>query len=164
MKKKKVPFNIDDYYIIRPEISIELVDKTVVEIRKYLPYFKVNCRATLIELDEFMTKKYKAQKADWKDIDKCTRTKVRIYNKYCRTVFGVSECLVNDRDYYTSYIIEREHCIHPSTNKDAFFYDMFLIAGSNDGKHFTSYYVGGRSDSFLDEMCVLSGQYLKECK
>lgn len=164
MSKKKDDFVLEDYYIVRPEISIETVNKAIAEIRKYLPDYKGDRSATLIELDAFLSKKYKAKKADWKDIDKCTRTKIKRYNKYCQTVFCMSECHIPDEEYYSSYIIEREHCIYPSKDKDDFFYDMFLIVGSNDGKHFTSSYVGGQSDGFLYEMYVLKGKHLEECK
>lgn len=163
MRNKKDVFKIKDYYNLH-RVSMEIINSALVEIKKYLPEYKGDRCATLKELDEFMSVKYKAQRADWKDIDKCTKTDVRLYNEYCHTVFGISEGFVTDRDYATSYFIERKHCINPSTHKDDFFYDMFLIIGSKDGEHCTSYYVGGHSDGFLREMCVLSGQYLKERK
>ena len=93
----------------------------------------------------------------YKDIDKCTRTAVRRYNKYCRTVFCVSEGHVTDDEYRQAYIVKRDNLRNPSVNADDFFYDLFLIVGSADGEKFTSCYVGGYSEGFCEEMYVLCG-------
>lgn len=128
-------------------------------IMKFLPNFNQNKQISLEELDKFLMLKYKAEKADWKEIDKCTRTKIKKSNKYCKTVFCVSEGLVSDEDYYSSYIIKRENCINPSTNKDDYFYDVFIIIGSING-HPTSYFVGGHSDGLMEEMQLLINKCL----
>lgn len=111
----------------------------------------------MTELELFLKTKYRAQPADWKDIDKCTRTAVRRYNKYCRTVFCVSEGHVTDEEYRAAYIVKRDNLRNPSVNEDDFFYDLFLIVGSEDGEKPTSYFIGGYSEGLHEEIYVLCG-------
>ena len=53
------------------------------------------------------------------------------------------EGYVSDEEYHCAYIIKRENCVNPSANKDDFFYDLFVIVGSEDKVHLSSYYIGG---------------------
>lgn len=157
--KNIVNVNGEDFFVINPTLPPGVTSEVYTEIRQLLPNFKLGDRALLTDLEFFLVEKYKAEKADWRDIDKCTKLKgVKKFNKYCQDVFCVSECKVTDEDYYSAYIIKRENCIKPSTNKDDFFHDLFLIVGSKDKKHLTSYYIGGYSYGFHAEIFVLSGK------
>ena len=98
------------------------------QIRYIKPAFQLGEQVHLKDLDSFLSKKYRAVKADWKDIDKCTKTKVKRFNKHCKTVFCVSEGHVSEEEYHCAYIINRENCINPSTNKDDFFMIYLLLS------------------------------------
>lgn len=157
--KNKGCIKIKEYVVTNnSDISTEQIAVATKAIIDVLPNYNVSKPITLEELDGFLILKYKAEKAHWKDIDKCTLTKIRKYNKYCKTVFCISEGLVSDDEYYSSYIIKRENCIDPSTNKDDYFNDVFIIVGSSDKVHPTSYFVGGHSGGLLEEMQVLIGK------
>lgn len=165
MKKKKTNGNNiekNDYYVFSYKLSDERLEKAYKRITRFLPSFKLGTRASLKDIDFFLAEKYKAVQADWKEIDACTRTKIKRYNKYCQTVFCVSESYVTDDDYHTAYIIKREHLINPSFEKDDFFYDLFLIVGSEDKEHITSYFIGGSSEGFAEEIYVMCGKKLTE--
>lgn len=149
--------NHNDYMIFHSKLSVDRMSAAYQKIREVLPAFQQGKQVNLKDLDIFLTKKYKAVKANWKDIDSCTKTKVKRYNKYCKTVFCVSEAHVTDDEYYCSYIIKRENLINPPFNKDDFFYDMFIIVGSEDKIHLSSYFIGGSSEGFADEFYVLCG-------
>ncbi len=138
------------------ELSREQAEDATERIAEFLPNYTAFAYVGLAELDMYLTLKYKAQKAYFKDIDKCTRTKIRKYNKYCKTVFCISEGLVSDDEYYSSYVIKRENRINPSIDEDDYFYDVFVIVGSNDGKSPTSYFIGGSSDGLSEEMYMLT--------
>lgn len=157
MRKKQKYSDMDDCFIIRGKLSCERTRLAIERIVSVLPDFRLGDQVILTELDRFLREKYKAEKADFKDIDKCTRTKVRRYNKYCNDVFCVSENHVENGEYVCSYIIKRENCINVSENRDDFFYDMFVIVGSEDGERLSGYYIGGYSEGFAEEMYVLSG-------
>ena len=64
--------------------------------------------------------------------------------------------MVSDDEYYSSYVIKRENRINPSIDEDDYFYDVFVIVGSNDGKSPTSYFIGGSSDGLSEEMYMLT--------
>lgn len=146
-----------DYNIFRPELSQDRALSAYKRIIAILPDFRIGESITLAELEKYLFKRYKAEKADWKDINNCTKTKVKRYNKYCTTVFCVSECHVPDEEYHSSYIIRRNNCIDPVMNSDDYFYDLFLIVGSEDKKHLSSYFIGGTSEGFAEEMYLLCG-------
>lgn len=146
-----------DYVVFGSKLSAERMTAAYKRIAEILPAFRLGERVSLKDLDAFLTTKYRAEKADWKDIDTCTRTKVKRYNKYCKTVFCVSEAHVTDDECYCSYIIKRGNLIKPPFNRDDFFYDMFIIVGSEDKAHLSSYFIGGSSEGFADELYVLCG-------
>ena len=156
-KNKNFNNNACDYYIIHSKLSSNRMNVAYNQIRYIIPAFQLGEQVHLKDLDSFLSKKYRAVKADWKDIDKCTKTKVKRFNKHCKTVFCVSEGHVSEEKYHCAYIINRENCINPSTNKDDFFYDLFIIVGSEDKVHFSSYYIGGYSDGLAEELFVLCG-------
>ncbi|HQC54489.1 MAG TPA: hypothetical protein PKX91_02055 [Clostridia bacterium] len=157
--ENKSKMNEEDFIVVRPSLPADVTNETYAEIRQILPGFKLGDSVLLTDLEFFLVEKYKAVKADWRDIDKCTELKgVKKVNKHCQDVFCVSECKVTDEDYYSAYIIKRENCVNPSTNKDDFFRDLFLIVGSKDKKHLSSYYIGGYSYGFHVEMFVLCGK------
>lgn len=139
------------------KLSAEREKKALTDIRAVLPGFCSGDRATLVELERFLFEKYGAEKVDWRDIDRCTRTKVKRYNKYCRTVFCVSEGHVADEEYRAAYIVKRDNLRNPSVNEDDFFYDLFFIVGSEDGEKLSSYFIGGYSEGFHEEMYLLCG-------
>lgn len=146
-----------EFVAVSSALPADRAEAALARINEVLPRFRAGETATLTELELFLKTKYRAQPADWKDIDKCTRTAVRRYNKYCRTVFCVSEGHVTDDEYRQAYIVKRDNLRNPSVNADDFFYDLFLIVGSADGEKFTSCYVGGYSEGFCEEMYVLCG-------
>lgn len=146
-----------DYIIFNAKLSEKRITAALERIASVLPGFRLCESVTLVDLDKYLSERYKAIKADWKDINKCTRTRVKRYNGYCKDVFCVSEAHVVNEEYYSAYIIKRENCVNPSVNSDDYFYDMFVIAGSEDGKSLSSYYIGGYSEGFADEMYVLCG-------
>ncbi len=154
MKRNKDMKKSDYFVLTKSNLSSEQLAAAKKRIIEFLPNFNENEHIRLAELDKFLMLKYNAEKVDWKEIDKCTRTGIRKYNKFCKTVFCVSEGLVSDENYSSSYIIKRENCINPSTNKDDYFYDVFIIVGSVDD-HPTSYFVGGHSDGLIEEMELL---------
>lgn len=146
-----------DYIVYRPGLSSDRINKAYDRIIRIIPAFGVGEKAALADLELFLSKKYKAVKAGWKDINSCTKTKVKRFNKYCKTVFCVSEGHVSDEEYHCAYIIKRENCVNPSANKDDFFYDVFVIVGSEDQVHLSSYYIGGFSNGLAEELYVLCG-------
>lgn len=157
MKKNQIGSAADDCFVVRGKMSAERTKAALERIVAVLPDFRFGEQVKLAELDRFFRIKYKAEKADWKDIDKCTRTKVKRYNRYCNDVFCVSEAHVTNEEYRGAYIVTRENCVRYSADKDDFFYDMFVIVGSEDGERLSSYYIGGYSDGFAEEMFVLCG-------
>lgn len=160
MNKKSVrKSDIDEaeFVTVSSALSEARAEAALRSINEVLPQFRAGDVATLGELKLFLSVKYRAQPADWKDIDKCTRTKVRRYNKYCRTVFCVSEGHVADEEYRAAYIVKRDNLRNPSVNEDDFFYDLFLIVGSEDGEKPTSYFIGGYSEGLHEEIYVLCG-------
>ncbi len=160
MNKKSVrKSDIDEaeFVTVSSALSEARSEAALRSINEVLPQFRAGDVATLGELKLFLSVKYRAQPADWKDIDKCTRTKVRRYNKYCRTVFCVSEGHVADEEYRAAYIVKRDNLRNPSVNEDDFFYDLFLIVGSEDGEKPTSYFIGGYSEGLHEEIYVLCG-------
>lgn len=160
MNKKSVrKSDIDEaeFVTVSSALSEARSEAALRSINEVLPQFRAGDVATLGELKLFLSVKYRAQPADWKDIDKCTRTKVRRYNKYCRTVFCVSEGHVTDDEYRMAYIVKRDNLRNPSVNEDDFFYDLFLIVGSEDGEKPTSYFIGGYSEGLHEEIYVLCG-------
>lgn len=126
-------------------------------IRAILPAFCPGEAVGLADLDAFLISKYRAERTDWKAINLCTLTKVKRFNTRCRTVFCVSEGHVADEEYILAYRIRHADCIRPHYNKDDYFYDMFVIVGSEDGRTLSSYFIGGDSEGFREEMFVLSG-------
>ncbi len=160
MNKKSVrKSDIDEaeFVTVSSALSEARSEAALRSINEVLPQFRAGDVATLGELKLFLSVKYRAQPADWKDIDKCTRTKVRRYNKYCRTVFCVSEGHVADEEYRAAYIVKRDNLRNPSVYEDDFFYDLFLIVGSEDGEKPTSYFIGGYSEGLHEEIYVLCG-------
>lgn len=160
MNKKSVrKSDIDEaeFVTVSSALSEARSEAALRSINEVLPQFRAGDVATLGELKLFLSVKYRAQPADWKDIDKCTRTAVRRYNKYCRTVFCVSEGHVADEEYRAAYIVKRDNLRNPSVNEDDFFYDLFLIVGSEDGERLSSYFIGGYSEGFHEEMYLLCG-------
>ena len=131
-----------EFVAVSSALPADRAEAALQSINEVLPRFGAGETATLTELEL---------------IDKCTRTAVRRYNKYCRTVFCVSEGHVTDDEYRQAYIVKRDNLRNPSVNADDFFYDLFLIVGSADGEKFTSCYVGGYSEGFCEEMYVLCG-------
>lgn len=162
--KERNKIKSDDYITIRSVVPAERLNSATQHIAKVLPAFHLEKQVTLADLEKFLKIKYKAAKADWKDIDSCTRKNIKRYNKYCQTVFCISECQVLDEEYYASYIIKREHCIKASMDVDDFFYDLFIIIGSKDNVHPSSFYVGGQSEGILDELFVLCGKHLTKAQ
>ena len=158
-KSAEGKFNIDEdgFVTVTASLTAERAEAALRSINEVLPRFRAGETVTLTDLESFLTAKYRAQPADWKDIDKCTRTKVKRYNKYCRTVFCVSEGHVADEEYRAAYIVKRDNLRNPSVNEDDFFYDLFLIVGSEDGEKPTSYFIGGYSEGFHEEMYLLCG-------
>ncbi len=146
-----------EFVAVSSALPADRAEAALARINEVLPRFRVGDVATLGELKLFLSVKYRAQPADWKDIDKCTRTKVRRYNKYCRTVFCVSEGHVTDEEYRMAYIVKREDLENPSVNGRDFFYDLFFIVGSEDGEKLSSYFIGGYSEGFHEEMYLLCG-------
>ena len=146
-----------EFVAVSSALPADRAEAALARINEVLPRFRVGDVATLGELKLFLSVKYRAQPADWKDIDKCTRTKVRRYNKYCRTVFCVSEGHVTDEEYRQAYIVKREDLENPSVNGRDFFYDLFFIVGSEDGEKLSSYFIGGYSEGFHEEMYLLCG-------
>ena len=157
MKKNQRGSIDDDCIVVGGKLSAERSRAALERVKSVLPYFRFGEQVKLAELDRFLRIKYKAERADWKDIDKCTRTKVKRYNRFCKDVFCVSEAHVTNEEYRVAYIVKRENCVRPSTDKDDFYYDMFVIVGSEYGERLSSYYIGGYSEGFADEMFVLCG-------
>lgn len=160
MNKKSVrKSDIDEaeFVAVSSALPADRAEAALRSINEVLPRFRVGDVATLSELRIFLSVKYRASEADWKDIDKCTRTGVKRYNKYCRTVFCVSEGHVADDEYRQAYIVKREDLENPSVNGRDFFYDLFLIVGSEDGEKLSSYFIGGYSEGFHEEMYLLCG-------
>ena len=146
-----------EFVTVSSALSEARAEAALRSINEVLPQFRAGDVATLGELKLFLSVKYRAQPADWKDIDKCTRTGVKRYNKYCRTVFCVSEGHVTDDEYRQAYIVKREDLKNPSVNACDFFYDLFFIVGSEDGEKLSSYFIGGYSEGFHEEMYLLCG-------
>lgn len=157
-KERNINSEQSEYIIYRHELSADRINKAYIQIKNIIPNFRFGEQVKLTDLEIFLSKKYRAIKAKWQDIDSCTKTKVKRYNKYCKTVSCVSEEHVSDEEYYCAYIIKRENCISPSSNKDDFFYDLFVIVGSEDQEHLSSYYIGGFSAGFAEELYVLCGK------
>lgn len=162
IKKKKSEksnndLKINDLYIFNSKLSADRMNNAYKRITDYVPSFKLGSHISLKDLEHFLIGKYKAVQANWKDINMCTKTQVKRYNKYCQTIFCVSEGLVSDDEYYSSYIIKRVNLINPSLNRDEYFFDLFLIVGSEDKQYLTSYYVGGSSEGFAEELYVMCG-------
>ncbi len=155
--KKEKEVDINDFTVFKGKLSVERAKQAYERIKTFLPDYHYGENVTLVDLNSFLIKKYKAEIVNFKDIDKCTRTKVKRYNKYCNDVFCVSEGHVVNEEYICSYIIKREYCNNASENEDDFFHDLFVIAGSEDGKRLTSYYIGGYSECFAEEMYLLCG-------
>lgn len=156
-QKKEKEVDINDFTVFKGKLSVERAKQAYERIKTFLPDYHYGENVRLVDLNLFLLKKYKAEMVGFKDIDKCTRTKVKRYNKYCNDVFCVSEGHVVNKEYICSYIIKREYCNNVSENKDDFFHDLFVIAGSEDGKRLTSYYIGGYSEGFAEEMYLLCG-------
>lgn len=146
-----------DYIVYHPGLSSDRINQAHHQIKSIIPAFGLGEQVLLTDLELFLSKKYKAVKAGWKDINSCTKTKVKRFNKYCKTVFCVSESHVSDEEYHCAYIIKRENCVNPSANKDDFFYDLLVIVGSEDKLHLSSYYIGGFSNGLAEELYVLCG-------
>lgn len=137
MNKKSVrKSDIDEaeFVTVSSALSEARSEAALRSINEVLPQFRAGDVATLGELKLFLSVKYRAQPADWKDIDKCTRTKVRRYNKYCRTVFCVSEGHVADEEYRAAYIVKRDNLRNPSVNEDDFFTTCFLSSEARTAK------------------------------
>ena len=72
-------------------------------------------------------------------------------------MFCVSEGHVADEEYRAAYIVKRDNLRNPSVNEADFFYDLFLIVGSEDGENLSSYFIGGYSEGLHEEKYVLCG-------
>ena len=157
MRKNSGTTDANGFIAVKGKLYEERSRAALERVKSVLPDFRFGEQVKLAELDRFLRIKYKAERADWKDIDKCTRTKVKRYNRFCKDVFCVSEAHVTNEEYRVAYIVKRENCVRPSTDKDDFYYDMFVIVGSEYGERLSSYYIGGYSEGFADEMFVLCG-------
>lgn len=157
MSNKDAIFDVLNFNVIRGRLSEARAKSAIARITRVVPDFKYGERIALKDLDKFLKTRYNARNAEWREIDKCTRTKIKRHNKYCDNVFCVSEAHVTDEEYCGAYIIKRENCIDPSDNADDFFYDVFIIVGSEDGIRLSSYYIGGYSDGLAEELYVLCG-------
>lgn len=157
MKNDHTRIDIDNITIVHPELSEERFLAAYRRIKNVLPRFRPGEAVGLADLDAFLISKYRAERTNWKAINLCTLTKVKRFNARCRTVFCVSEGHVADEEYILAYRIRHADCIRSHYNKDDYFYDMFVIVGSEDGRTLSSYFIGGDSEGFREEMFVLSG-------
>ena len=99
MNNKDVDFDALNFNVVRGKLSAARAKSASARIMRVVPDFKYGERIALKDLDKFLKTVYKARNAEWREIDKCTRTKVKRYNKYCDNVFCVSEAHVTDEEY-----------------------------------------------------------------
>ena len=72
----------NDYMLFHSKLSADRMNAAYTKIKEILPSFQLGQQVQLEDLDIFLTKKYGAVKADWKENDTSTKTKVKTYNKY----------------------------------------------------------------------------------